>query len=263
MPAIVLTPAQRKEHRALAHHLEPVVMIGGDGLSAAVLREIDAGQHDFRIDHPEQKGKILHRAARARSAGEQAERLDRKRQPVSFMSAERQHAAAVDKSVFPGAQGGPLVHIMAAKAICFLDAATPEFVEYQKHVVANAKALADELTKSGFRIVSGGTDTHVLLCDVFAKGVKGKEAQTALESAHITANRNTIPFDTNPPFNPSGMRFGSPAVTTRGFREAEMRQVARLIATVLEDVNNQAAIEDVRKQVAVLTERFPLYAWRR
>ncbi|MFM2123668.1 MAG: hypothetical protein RL328_119, partial [Acidobacteriota bacterium] len=174
-----------------------------------------------------------------------------------------QHAAAVDKSVFPGAQGGPLVHIMAAKAICFLDAATPEFVDYQKHVVANAKALADELTKSGFRIVSGGTDTHVLLCDVFAKGVKGKEAQTALESAHITANRNTIPFDTNPPFNPSGMRFGSPAVTTRGFRETEMRQVARLIATVLEDVNNQAAIEDVRKHVAVLTDRFPLYAWRR
>ena len=176
---------------------------------------------------------------------------------------KEEFAAAVDKSVFPGAQGGPLVHVIAAKAICFLDAATPEFVEYQKHVVANAKALADELTKSGFRIVSGGTDTHVLLADVFAKGVRGKEAQTALESAHITANRNTIPFDTNPPFNPSGMRFGSPAVTTRGFREAEMRQVARLIAKVLEDVNNQAAIEDVRKHVAVLTERFPLYAWRR
>ena len=176
---------------------------------------------------------------------------------------KEQHAAAVDKSVFPGAQGGPLVHIVAAKAVCFLDAMMPEFITYQKNVVANAKALADELTKSGFRIVSGGTDTHVLLCDVFAKGVKGKEAQTALESAHITANRNAIPFDTNPPFNPSGMRFGSPAVTTRGFGEAEMREVARLIAKVLENLHNQALIEDVRKHVAVLAERFPLYAWKR
>lgn len=176
---------------------------------------------------------------------------------------KEQHAAAVDKSVFPGAQGGPLVHIMAAKAVCFLDAMTPEFVTYQKNVVANAKALADELTKSGFRIVSGGTDTHVLLCDVFAKGVRGKEAQSALESAHITANRNTIPFDVNPPFNPSGMRFGSPAVTTRGFGEPEMREIARLIARVLENTQDQVVIADVRTQVAVLTDRFPLYAWKR
>ena len=176
---------------------------------------------------------------------------------------KEKYGAAIDKSVFPGAQGGPLVHVMAAKAVCFLDAMSPEFVDYQRHVLENARALAAGLSEAGFRVVSGGTDTHVLLVDVFAKGVRGKEAQTALESAHITANRNAIPFDQNPPFNPSGMRFGSPAVTTRGFREAEMREVAGLIAKVLENTQNEAIIADVRKQVAVIAERFPLYAWRR
>ncbi|MEO5924078.1 MAG: serine hydroxymethyltransferase [Bryobacteraceae bacterium] len=176
---------------------------------------------------------------------------------------KEQHGAAVDKSVFPGAQGGPLVHVMAAKAVCFLEAMSPEFFSYQRNVLENARALAAGLAEAGFRVVSGGTDTHVLLVDVFAKGVRGKEAQTALESAHITANRNAIPFDQNPPFNPSGMRFGSPAVTTRGFREPEMREVAELIARVLEDTQNEAKIADVRRRVAVLAERFPLYAWKR
>ncbi len=177
--------------------------------------------------------------------------------------AKEQFGSAIDKSVFPGAQGGPLVHIIAAKAVCFLDAMSPEFREYQKQVLLNSRALAAELSTRGYRVVSGGTDTHVLLVDVFAKGMRGKEAQTALEAAHITANRNAIPFDQNPPFNPSGMRFGTPAVTTRGFREAEMREVAALITRVLENVKNTEVIADVRKQVAVLTERFPLYAWKR
>ena len=171
--------------------------------------------------------------------------------------------AAIDKSVFPGAQGGPLVHVIAAKAVCFLDAMSPEFLAYQKHVLANSRALAAALAELGYPVVAGGTDTHLLLVDVFAKGIRGKEAQTALESAHITANRNAIPFDQNPPFNPSGMRFGSPAVTTRGFGEAEMRQVAALIAQVLENIDKPGVIEEVRKKVAVLTEQFPLYAWRR
>ncbi len=175
---------------------------------------------------------------------------------------KEKYGAAVDKSVFPGAQGGPLVHVVAAKAVCFLDAMSPEFVAYQKKVLANSRALAAGLAEAGFRVVSGGTDTHVLLVDVFAKGIRGKEAQTALESAHITANRNAIPFDQNPPFNPSGMRFGSPAVTTRGLGEQEMREVAGLIARVLENAQNTTVIEDVRKQVAVLTERFPLYSWK-
>ena len=177
--------------------------------------------------------------------------------------AKEKFGAAIDKSVFPGAQGGPLVHIIAAKAVCFLDAMSPEFREYQKQVLLNSRALASELTGRGYRVVSGGTDTHLLLVDVFAKGVRGKEAQSALEAAHITANRNAIPFDQNPPFNPSGMRFGSPAVTTRGFQEVEMREVAGLITRVLENVQNAEVIADVRKQVAVLTERFPLYAWKR
>jgi glycine hydroxymethyltransferase len=143
---------------------------------------------------------------------------------------------------------------------------TPEFAAYQRQVLANATTLAASLADAGYRIVSGGTDTHVLLADVFAKGIRGKEAQTALEQAHITANRNAIPFDQNPPFNPSGMRFGSPAVTTRGFREAEMRQTAELIARVLDHSRDEALLAgvllDVRREVAKLTERFPLYPWR-
>jgi glycine hydroxymethyltransferase len=180
--------------------------------------------------------------------------------------AKQQYAAAIDKSVFPGVQGGPLVHVMAAKAVCFREAMTPEFVAYQRQVLANAATLAAALAEAGYRIVSGGTDTHVLLADVFAKGIRGKEAQAALEQAHITANRNAIPFDRNPPFNPSGMRFGSPAVTTRGFREPEMRHTAELIARVLDSSRNEAALPgvlaEVRREVAKLTEGFPLYSWR-
>ncbi len=176
--------------------------------------------------------------------------------------AKEKYGAGIDKSLFPGVQGGPLVHVMAAKAVCFLEAATPEFVAYSRQVLANARALAEGLQEAGFRIVSGGTDTHVLLADVFAKGIRGKEAQSALESANITANRNAIPFDQNPPFNPSGMRFGSPAVTTRGFRETEIREVADLIAQVLDNIQSEEVVNQVRLAVRALTDRFPLYAWR-
>ncbi len=140
---------------------------------------------------------------------------------------KEKYAAAVDKYVFPGIQGGPLVHVMAAKAICFLEAMTPEFVEYQKQVIENAQALAEGLKDAGYRIVSGGTDSHVILLDVFSKGLRGKEAEKALDEAWITVNKNAIPFDVNPPFNPSGIRLGSPAVTTRGFGEAEMARWRR------------------------------------
>jgi glycine hydroxymethyltransferase len=170
--------------------------------------------------------------------------------------------AAIDKTVFPGMQGGPLVHIMAAKAVCFLEAMRPEFAAYARQVIANAGVLAEGLAAEGFRVVSGGTDTHLLLVDVFSKGVRGKDAQTALENAGITANRNAIPFDTNPPMNPSGMRFGSPAVTTRGFREPEMRTVAQLIAEVLRNIGSEETAAEVRQKVAALTERFPLYSWK-
>jgi glycine hydroxymethyltransferase len=176
--------------------------------------------------------------------------------------AKEKYGKAIDQNVFPGTQGGPLMHVIAAKAVCFKEAATPEFVVYQKQVIANAQALAAGLADAGFRVVSGGTDTHVMLVDVFAKGVKGKEAEAALDRAYITANKNTIPFDVNPPLNPSGMRFGSPAVTTRGFKEQEMHEVASLIAQVLDNISSEDVLADVRRKVGELTSRFPLYPWK-
>jgi glycine hydroxymethyltransferase len=134
---------------------------------------------------------------------------------------------------------------------------------YQQQVLSNARALAASLQQEGFRVVSGGTDSHMFLIDVFAKAIKGKEAERALDEAHITANKNAIPFDTNPPLNPSGIRLGSPAVTTRGFREPEMKEVGRLIARVLNNPKSQHVIENVRHGVAALTDKYPLYEWRR
>ena len=176
--------------------------------------------------------------------------------------AKEQYGPAIDKTVFPGIQGGPLVHVVAAKAVCFLEALQPDFVDYQKQVVANAQALAQSLVEEGFRVVSGGTDTHLLLLDVFSKGLRGKDAEKALDRSRITVNKNAIPFDTNPPLNPSGIRLGSPAVTTRGFREAEMRETGQLIAEVLHNITNEDAIADVRRRVEALTARFPLYQWK-
>ncbi len=176
--------------------------------------------------------------------------------------ARHQYGPAIDKFVFPGIQGGPLVHVMAAKAVCFLEAMSREFVSYQKRVIANARALAEALQADGYRIVSGGTDSHLMLVDVFAKGVRGKEAEKALDEAHITVNKNAIPFDVNPPLNPSGIRLGSPAVTTRGFQEAQMRETAALIAEVLQGLGSQQTISSVRRKVVQLTENFPLYGWK-
>jgi len=176
---------------------------------------------------------------------------------------KQKFAAAIDKLVFPGVQGGPLIHVIAAKAVCFREAMQPEFVEYQKQVLANARALASSIQEAGFRVVSGGTDTHLMLVDVFSKGVRGKEAEKTLDRAHITVNKNAIPFDTNPPLNPSGIRLGSPAVTTRGFGEAEMREVGALIGEVLGHIDNEATIARVRQQVEALTARFPLYPWKK
>jgi glycine hydroxymethyltransferase len=170
---------------------------------------------------------------------------------------------AIDKTVFPGMQGGPLVHIIAAKAVCFQEAMQPEFRDYARQVVANAKVLAETLAAQGFRIISGGTDTHVMLVDVFAKGMLGSEAEKALGDAAITVNKNAIPFDTNPPLKPSGIRIGSPALTTRGMKEPEMRQVGRWIADVLQNRTEAAVLAKVRRQVLELAETFPLYAERR
>jgi glycine hydroxymethyltransferase len=181
---------------------------------------------------------------------------------AGIILAKEKFAKDIDKTVFPGTQGGPLVHVVAAKAVCFLEAMQPEFVEYQKQVVANARALAQSLVDEGFRIVSGGTDTHLMLLDVFSKGLRGKEAEQALDRARITVNKNAIPFDTNPPMNPSGIRLGSPAVTTRGFRETEMREVGGLIGEVLTHIADEQAIAAVRQKVGALAARFPLYNWK-
>ena len=181
---------------------------------------------------------------------------------AGMILAKAQYGAAIDKTVFPGVQGGPLEHVIAAKAVCFLEAMRPEFISYQKQVVANARTLAQGMIDEGYRVVSGGTDTHVMLVDVFSKGVRGKEAEAALDRARITVNKNTIPFDVNPPLNPSGIRLGSPAVTTRGFREPEMRETAVLIAQVLGNITAEESIADVRRKVQQLTNRFPLYSWK-
>jgi glycine hydroxymethyltransferase len=172
-------------------------------------------------------------------------------------------AAAVDKNVFPGQQGGPLVHIVAAKAVAFKEALQPEFKQYAQQIVANAKTLASSLAEKGFRIVSGGTDTHVMLVDVFSRGMLGSEAEKALGEAGMTVNKNAIPFDTNPPLKPSGIRLGTPALTTRGMGTSEMRQIAGWISEALENRTNPDALRGIRHQVAELAEQFPLYASRR
>jgi glycine hydroxymethyltransferase len=172
-------------------------------------------------------------------------------------------ASAVDKVVFPGMQGGPLVHIIAAKAVCFREAMQPDFRDYARQVVANAKLLADTLAAEGFRIISGGTDTHLMLVDVFSKGMLGSEAEKALDQAGITVNKNAIPFDVNPPMKPSGIRLGTPALTTRGMKEAEMRQVGRWISEALHQRTDAATLGKIRKQVLELADTFPLYPERR
>jgi len=172
-------------------------------------------------------------------------------------------AQAIDKVVFPGMQGGPLVHIMAAKAVCFQEAMQPEFRDYARQVVANAKVLAQSLADEGFRIISGGTDTHLMLVDVFSKGMFGSEAEKALGEAGITVNKNAIPFDTNPPMKPSGIRIGTPALTTRGMKQNEMSLIGRWIAEALLQRSDATVLSKVRKQVLEMCEAFPLYAERR
>ena len=173
-----------------------------------------------------------------------------------------QYAKDLDRTVFPGVQGGPLMHIIAAKAVCFREAATPEFAAYQRQLVKNAARLAASLTASGFRIVSGGTDNHIVLVDVFSKGITGKVAEAALGDAGITVNKNAIPFDQNPPMVASGVRLGTPAVTTRGMGEAEMDLVADYISRVLASPEDQGVIAMVKAEIETLCRKFPLYPER-
>jgi len=172
-------------------------------------------------------------------------------------------AASIDRSVFPGQQGGPLMHIIAAKAVAFREALQPEFAVYAKQIIANAKVLAEAIAAEGYRIISGGTDTHLLLVDVFQKGILGSEAEHALGEAGITVNKNAIPYDTNPPMKPSGIRIGTPALTTRGMKEPEMRTIAKWIVSALDNRNDAAKLAKIRAEVLELAEQFPLYGWLR
>jgi glycine/serine hydroxymethyltransferase len=160
--------------------------------------------------------------------------------------------------MFPGIQGGPLMHVIAAKAVCFHEALQPAFRDYQRQITRNAKAMSDGLRRNGFRLVSGGTDNHLMLVDVGARNMTGKECQIALDEAAITVNKNTIPFETRSPFQGSGIRVGTPAVTTRGMKEQEMAAIADMISEVLMDIKNVDAAHEVRQRVRELTARFPL-----
>jgi glycine hydroxymethyltransferase len=210
---------------------------------------VAGGAHPSPVPHAHIVTSTTHKTLRGPRAG--------------MILSKAEFAAAIDKIVFPGMQGGPLMHIIAAKAICFQEAMQPEFRDYAKQVVANAKVLAETLAAEGFRIISGGTDTHLMLVDVFSKGMLGSEAEKALGEAGMTVNKNAIPFDVNPPLKPSGIRIGTPALTTRGMKEAEMRQVGRWIAEALLQRTDAAVLGRIRKDVLDLCEAFPLYAERR
>ncbi|HTZ95598.1 MAG TPA: serine hydroxymethyltransferase [Terriglobales bacterium] len=210
---------------------------------------VAGGAHPSPVPHAQIVTTTTHKTLRGPRAG--------------MILSKQEHAAAIDKVVFPGVQGGPLVHIIAAKAVCFHEAMQPSFRDYARQVVANAKVLAETLKAEGFRIISGGTDTHLMLVDVFSKGMLGSEAEKALGEANITVNKNAIPFDTNPPLKPSGIRIGTPALTTRGMKEAEMRQIGSWISQVLHHRTDAAVLSKVRNQVLELAEVFPLYPERR
>jgi glycine hydroxymethyltransferase len=210
---------------------------------------VAGGAHPSPVPHAHIVTSTTHKTLRGPRAG--------------MILAKQEYGAAIDKVVFPGMQGGPLVHIIAAKAVCFLEAMQPSFRDYARQVVANAKVLAETLAAEGFRIISGGTDTHLMLVDVFAKGMLGSDAEKALGDAGITVNKNAIPFDTNPPMKPSGVRIGTPALTTRGMKEGEMRQVGRWISEALQQRADAPVLGKIRKQVLDLADAFPLYPERR
>ena len=210
---------------------------------------VAAGVHPSPVPHAHIVTTTTHKTLRGPRAG--------------LILCQQDLAASVDRSVFPGQQGGPLIHIIAAKAVAFKEALQPQFKDYAKQIVSNAKALAESLMAEGYRVVSGGTDTHLMLVDVFVKGMFGSEAEKALGEAGITVNKNAIPFDVNPPMKPSGIRLGTPALTTRGMREEEMRIIGRWIVEALDHRSDSAHLAKIRAQVLDLAEQFPLYGWLR
>jgi glycine hydroxymethyltransferase len=206
---------------------------------------VAAGLHPSPVPHADVVTSTTHKTLRGPRGG--------------FVLAPSKHAEAVDKITFPGMQGGPFMHIIAAKAVCFKEAMSDEFKTYQKQVIANARTMAARFIELGFDVVSGGTDTHLFLLDLSARDLSGKKAEAALELAGITVNKNTVPFDKKSPFVTSGVRIGTPALTTRGMREKEMRTIAEEMARVLEDTTNEETIRSVRAKTRELCDAFPLY----
>ena len=206
---------------------------------------VASGHHPDPIPHCDFVTSTTHKTLRGPRSG--------------FVMCREKFRKDLDRAVFPEMQGGPLVHVIAAKAVCFLEAGTEEFSRYIKSVVENARVLADRIGSRGFRIVSGGTSTHLMLIDVFSKGINGSQAQLALERAGITVNKNIIPFDTNPPLKPSGIRIGTPALTSRSMGPSEMEQIGNWIADVLGDIENEVTIARIRGEVQDLCRKFPLY----
>jgi glycine hydroxymethyltransferase len=233
----------------------PAVRKAADECGAVVMADIAhiaglicAGLHPSPVRHAEFVTSTTHKTLRGPRGG--------------LVMCQEKWAKELDRLVFPGIQGGPLVHVIAAKAVSFKEALAPGFKSYQRQIVANAAVLAATLQAEGWRLVSGGTDNHLMLIDVFARGITGKVAEKALDRAGITVNKNTIPYDTNSPMVASGIRVGTPALTTRGMKEAEMQEVGRLIARALAAVENDTALADVKRDVSKLCGRFPLYAAR-
>jgi glycine hydroxymethyltransferase len=234
-----------KRMRAIADSIHALFLVDMAHFAGLVA----GGAHPSPIPHAHIVTSTTHKTLRGPRSG--------------LILSKAEFAKEIDKYVFPGAQGGPLVHIIAAKAVCFGEALRPEFKDYAQQVVKNAKVLAEVMMEKGYRVISGGTDTHLFLVDVFAKGMLGSEAENALGAAGITVNKNAIPFDTNPPMKPSGIRIGSPALTTRGMKENEMRTIAGWIAEALDHRSDPGRLDKIRRQVFELAESFPLYAERR
>ena len=217
---------------------------------AHIAGPVVAGLHPSPVPHADYVTTTTHKTLRGPRGG--------------LILCKEEHAKEIDRRLFPGVQGGPLVHIIAAKAVAFGEALRDDFKEYQRQILANAKALCAELQEQGLRIVSGGTDNHLMLVDVWmdGKGITGKDAEKALEAALITVNKNTIPFDQNKPFIASGLRIGTPAVTTRGMKEPEMQEIGRMIAAIVREPQSAEVREEVKRSVAELTAKFPLYEKR-
>jgi glycine hydroxymethyltransferase len=233
----------------------PAVRRAADACDAVVMADIAhvagliaAGLHPSPVPHAEFVTTTTHKTLRGPRGG--------------MVLCQEKWAKELDRLIFPGVQGGPLMHVIAAKAVAFKEALEPEFKDYQRQILANAKALAGTLADEGWRLVSGGTDNHLLLVDVFAKGITGKVAEGALDRAGITVNKNTIPFETNPPMVASGIRIGTPALTTRGMKQPEMERIGRLISRALASVDDEAGLAEVKREVQRLCADFPLYAPR-